>query len=403
MFVKSPTPTPSDTLTFFRRYAIFFCLVEFSKAMGSITQLVDEVRNLPTEQRSMFETMFRIWTYAGELRVPSTFRQKVKDYYGEKGESEEKAIERISSQTIVKTFNRWTREAALYNELRAGRPGQKTKESVEKKEELFARIKNAEKDCDFCNPETFTPEDLFGRIEGKHCITAANIAKYDAYNGVIIFGHHNPLEFNEEQLSDYIDVGLEWCKKVYEYDREFKYPFFMWNCLEKAGASRIHGHAHALITRDMPYAKVLALSHASERYGRETGHDYFDVLYSVHESVGLAIVYRQIRLLTYLTPVKEKEIMMISSSINDALKLIIFKVLRSFIDELGVVSFNLSIAMPPIGGIEDEFPIITRIVDRGDISKLASDFGGMELYGSNIIASDPYAVFQVIKNSIKST
>ena len=32
-----------------------------------------------------------------------------------------------------------------------------------------------------------TPEDVFGRIRGRHCITASNVAKYDGFHAVVIF------------------------------------------------------------------------------------------------------------------------------------------------------------------------------------------------------------------------
>ena len=135
----------------------------------------------------------------------------------------------VTTQIIVRTFNLWTGEGALFNELRAGRPGQASTLSAEKRQRLLARVREAEKDCDFCHPVTATPEDLFGRVEGKHCITASNIAKYDAYSGLVIFGQHNPLEFNREQLSDYIEVALRWYRRAHERENDFRYPFFGWN------------------------------------------------------------------------------------------------------------------------------------------------------------------------------
>jgi hypothetical protein len=57
-------------------------------------------------------------------------------------------------------------------------------------------------------------------------------------------------------------------------------------------------------------------------------------------------------------------------------------------------------AIPPIGKEGGTIPVVTRIVDRGDIFKVTSDFGGMELYGSNVIASDPYAVFREIERRL---
>ena len=317
--------------------------------MESITGLIDEVENLSPRGKKLFDSIFRICRYAGQLRVPPSFRGKVREYYGEKEEDERHTIERIRAQTIVNTFNIWTGEAALFNRLRAGRPGQKTEQLVRKRQRLFARIERAQRGCDFCNPLRHTPEDVFGRIRGKHCITASNIAKYDAYNGVVIFNGHNPLEFGRKEFSDYLDVGLEWCGKVHEHDQDFKYPFFTWNCLERAGASQIHGHAQVLVARKMPYAKALALLEASRRYKRKTKMEYLDALYKVHESVGLAVMRKQVKALMYLTPIKEKEMMILSPSIDVGFKSTVFKVLRCYIDELGVMSFNLSIAIPSIG------------------------------------------------------
>jgi hypothetical protein len=57
-----------------------------------------------------------------------------------------------------------------------------------------------------------------------------------------------------------------------------------------------------------------------------------------------------------------------------------------------VTSFNLGITFPPIGDRTgwEEFPLIARIVDRGNGENLSSDIGAMEFYGSNVINSDPF-------------
>lgn len=75
----------------------------------------------------------------------------------------------------------------------------------------------------------------------------------------------------------------------------------------------------------------------------------------------------------------------------------IFKILRCLIDILGVFSFNLSISSPPLDN-EGEFPYIIRIVDRGSLLKSTADMGGMELYGSSVVADDPYKIIEALKN-----
>ena len=375
--------------------------------MESIIKIEDKIGRLGTKDKELFETIFNVSSSEGRLKIPSTFRAKVRTYFGNRDkdgriiESEEEVVERISTQIVVRTYNKLTGEGALFNWLRAGRPGMRPEEEIIEKGKIYEHIKKTTANCDFCEPEKYTSEDVFGkgRVKGKHCITGANIAKYDAWSGMVYFRRHNPLEFNQDELSDYIETGFKWFEKVHQYNKEFKYPFFLWNCLEKAGASQVHGHAQVLMGRVIHYAKVDMLIRLVQRYKEERRRDYFKELYAAHDLVGLAHSYKNVRIFAYLTPIKEKEILIITSvppSENDNVKRAIFKTLRCFIDKLGVTSFNLTISMPPFGDSVG-FPYIVRIVDRGSIFKPTSDMGGMELYGSNVIATDPYTVIKALK------
>ncbi len=372
--------------------------------MASITELEDKVNKLKPEDRKLFEDIFDVCSFTGKLKIPAAFRAKVTQYFCERNEnkeiteSEEEVVRRLETQKVIRTFNKWTKEGALFNQLRASRPGTRPVEIEEEKKKINEHIEKAMGNCDFCEPRKYTPEDMFGRVEGRHCITAANIAKYDAWSSIVIFKRHNPLEFGQEELSDYIEAGFEWFNRVYEKEPGFEYPFFMWNCLEKAGASRVHGHAQVLIGRGMYYAKVEVLRKAAEKYRKEKGREYFDDLFAVHDSSGLALSDGEVKILAYLSPVKEKEIMIITPgrpSESDKVKAVIFETLRCFIDKLGVTSFNLTISMPGFGA-DNDFPYVVRIVDRGSIFKTTADIGGMELYGSSVISADPYRVIEAL-------
>ncbi|MBI4813686.1 MAG: hypothetical protein HY802_05110, partial [Methanobacterium sp.] len=65
-------------------------------------------------------------------------------------------------------------------------------------------------------------------------------------------------------------------------------------------------------------------------------------------------------------------------------------------DISGVYSFNLSISCPPLDK-EGEYPYLIRIVDRGSLLKSTADIGGMELYGSSVVADDPYKFIAILK------
>ena len=67
--------------------------------------------------------------------------------------------------------------------------------------------------------------------------------------------------------------------------------------------------------------------------------------------------------------------------------------LACFRDKLGVSSFNLGLATPPLADTEESwegFPVIIRLVDRGDTGSRVSDIGGMEIYASSVVSSDPF-------------
>ena len=77
--------------------------------------------------------------------------------------------------------------------------------------------------------------------------------------------------------------------------------------------------------------------------------------------------------------------------------------LNTLTDELNVVSFNLVIWHPPLEETEEDwsdFPIIARMVDRGDPLNRTADFGAMELYAASVVSSDPFKVAGALRDSL---
>jgi hypothetical protein len=374
---------------------------EGSGKMDSIMELENRVRRLREEGRGeSFDRIFEIFSNDGKLEIPESFRKKAIGYFARRGEegvlSQDAIMQELRTQRIVRTYNKWTGESTLFNPLRASRPRVRVKEAEEEKRRIYHYIQKTEERCDFCFPELYTPIDSVGRIKGKHCITASNLAKYDAYNTLICFNNHNPLEFNKEEISDYIEVGFKWFEKVYKYNQEFRYPLFIWNCLEEAGASQVHGHIQLLMGRRMHYGGVLSLMRVFQQYELEFGRNYFDDLFEAHRVVGLSILDKNTKIFVYLTPIKEKETLIVSDTLSAPTKNAIFNVLRCYVDRFGMTSFNLAILMPPLG--EDKFakfPYIIRMVERGSIYGVGN-IGGMELYGSSVVSIDPYILIDAL-------
>jgi len=349
----------------------------------TIADLDKIVSSLTPDQRRLFQRIFHLSVVSGRLNPPPTMHPWIEEHFG--------SLEEVTEQRVVKVTNVVTSEGALFNMLRGRRPT-----DVEDGIDIGDRVLEEEDHpCLLQDAMSNTPEDIFGRVKGESCITASNIAKYDAFHGLVVFQEHNPLRFSREAIIDYLETGWRWAERAHELDSSANYYFFIWNCLWKAGASLVHGHAQVLLSHDRHYAKIEALRRAALRYRAEYGSAYFEDLYRVHLSLGLALERQGVRILSYLSPIKDKEVILLGQRLDLALKASIYEVLACLRDQMHVASFNLALATPPLGETEEDwtgFPVLVRIVDRGDLGSLASDVGAMELYASSVISSDPFEV-----------
>jgi len=381
--------------------------------MPKITELDNLVDRLPDDTKDIFNNLLFKKTDKGKRMVPPAFYERFWRYFREGDETREQTIERASEQTVVRTFNRYTLQGALFNELRTSKPGSRVDEREKYRKDVIAGVHkahedkeygdNCEKDegCDFCHPEKYTTKDSEERIEKNGHVTAINAAGYNSNNGMIIFRNWNPLKFTLQNFSDWIGLASEWFKKKRAEDVALEYPFLMWNCLEKSGASQIHGHMHMLIESGMAYDDVERLRDASERY-RQGGRNFFKDLSRVHKELGLGFEYNGADVFASLTPKKDKETLVVSNTLEGLVEPL-FKVLRCFIDKMDVFAFNMVVQMPALTekkGWQD-FPYIGRVVDRGNPLKIGSDFAGMEIYGTPVIGSDSYRVVEELIRYMK--
>jgi hypothetical protein len=354
-----------------------------------ITDLPDLIQALPRDDRAFANCIFDVSATTGCLDPPEAMHAWIERSFG--------SVDAVREQRIVKVTNRVTLQGTLFNELRASRPLD-TGVSVDLEREIEATAGDP-----FCRPEEGTPVDVFGRIRGEHSVTASNVAKYDGFHGVIVFDDHNPLHLTPEKVADYVSVGLEWGRKVLETDPKARYPFLMWNCLWRAGGSIIHGHAQVTATRGTHYPKVEHLRRVAAAYKAEHGSDYFDDLYCVHDSLALAIPAESgVRAFASLSPVKEKELVVIGGSPeDDSLQRTVGALLEGYVRTLGVQTFNVAFYMPPLGPTDEDwsgFPTVVYLVDRGSPANRTSDIGAMELYAASVVASDPFAVARALRD-----
>lgn len=372
----------------------------------SVFELPRLAEKLPARENKLWHRIYAVDVLEGKLKLASGMRSWVKEKFG--------SVAEVENQKIIRVTNLITGEGALFNNLRSKRPM-----TFFPEQDLDALVDEHRQNCPFCSAEDRTPGDSFGRVRGKYCLTAANLTKYDSYHSLIIPQEHHPLRFNEDMVEDYFRVAARWfrevqaCKKAYTVPEgghgTALYPFLMWNCLWPAGSSVVHGHLQLTVTPKRHYTKVEQLRQCSLGYARHYGNNYFQDLYNLYKALGLGWAEGETRLMSILTPVKEKEVWILlppgPATLDDKLGLVgraVCRVLNRLQQQTGLQSFNVAVYLPPLAGKAvtagwQGFPIIARLVDRGDVFSRTADFGAMELFATGVISSDPFAVAGLLR------
>jgi len=367
----------------------------------SIFQLPWLVEKLPSRERVLFDRIYEVDIPPARLELVAGIRDWTEKRFGSARE--------VEKQRIVRVTNLITWEGALFNYLRGKRPLEACL-----RRDLDSLVEEYREGCPFCAPEERTPGDVFGRIEGEYCITAANAAKYDGYHGLVISREHHPLKFNSSMVEDYFRVAAQWFLKAGDYaagegDAAVYYPFLMWNCLWPAGSSVVHGHLQLTLTRRRHYPRVDWLRRCAREYHLNYAGNYFEDLFAVHRTLGLGWAESGREFMVVLTPIKEKEtwVLMPPGPVTPENLGRAGRAVCGVLDRLkaraGLNSFNVALYLPPLGGNVEGwsgFPLIARLVDRGDVFNRTADVGAMELYAASVISSDPFAVARVLHKSM---
>ena len=158
-----------------------------------------------------------------------------------------------------------------------------------------------------------------------------------------------------------------------------------------------------MLSRSRNYARIESLRKSALAYKRKYGSSYFNNVFHIHRSLGCAFDKGGVRVLAYLTPVKNREIVLTADGLTKAFKESIYEVLALYRDRLGVTSFNLAIATPPLDRTRQSwqgFPVIAWLVDRGELANRSSDIGSLELFAANSATSDPFELMHELECSL---
>lgn len=365
----------------------FSFTVEIGPDIGTLNTKLD---SLSPADRALFERLYTLSCYSTEMRFPDCMQEWVARQFG--------SLEKAAHQKVVRLTNRVTSKETVYNGLRALRPS-------DTREKCAVSLNTIDMGDDtFASPLANTPEDIFGRIEGRHCITASNIAKCDELHGLVIFKNSHPLKWGREEVADYIETAWRWAQKAHASHPLNRYYFFCWNCLWRSGASINHGHAQMTLSRGRAFSRIESLRKEAQSYNRKYNSNYFGDFFRVHRSLGLAFDRNGIRIVASLTPRKNSEIVLSSNKLDESFEEIVYEVLALYRDKLGVTSFNLAMATPPLDNTQESwqgFPVMAWLVDRGSLNYRSSDIGSLELFAANSVSSDPFKLAKVMESHFK--
>lgn len=348
-----------------------------------ITRLEERAAGLPAELRGAFGRIFAVDSSVGRLELTEAMRPWVGRQFGADADME--------AQTVVTVLNRLTLEGALFNPLRARRPA--AAGSDETLEDWIAQELAADS---FADPLRDTPPDLFGRIAGRHCVSASNIAKCAGWHGLVIFREPHPLRFGRAELRDYLDVARRWLAAAHARDPRALHPIVIWNCLPKSGATIMHGHMQILLAR-LPPARAELWRRAAATYRADSGRAYLDDLAAVHRALGLGLPAAPgLAAFAHLTPLRNREIVALAppGAPPDALADTLCDLLRALIDRRGLRAFNLALTLPPLAPAPgwEGWPAVARLADRGAPVTSRGDLGAIELFGTGCVTADPFEV-----------
>jgi galactose-1-phosphate uridylyltransferase len=260
------------------------------------------------------------------------------------------------------------------------------------------------KDDPLADPLALTPDNAVGRVRGRRCITAANVAMSDAWHALVVFDEPDPLRFDADDVEDYLSTAFEWARRVHAHDPQALHPFVFWNATWRAGASLAHGHLQVLLARGAPYARVEALRRAAEGYRAEQDGSYFEGVAEVHRTLGLDVeTGSAAAAFAHLTPIREREVVLFGRLLDAQFFQAVGRALVAFRDGLGAESFNVAVYGPPLRQMAsgwEGFPAVARIVDRGRLSAQTSDVAGMELFGQGIVTADPFDVAAELRTAL---
>jgi len=215
-------------------------------AMSGIASLPEKLANLDEAARADVARVLRIKALeGGEYEVPEPFRSKVARWCGgasDAGAAASDAWTKVLGQRVISVHGIWTYETSNFNPLRTLRPVAGPMASTAGPDAVASACAGPGK-CDFCDAERLTVVEPFGRVQGRHSLTAGNVFKSAGVHGLVIWSRHEPHLLTQEEVTDGFRTADEWFDRAAGLEIPEGggdcYPVMFWSCFRNAGASQV--------------------------------------------------------------------------------------------------------------------------------------------------------------------
>jgi diadenosine tetraphosphate (Ap4A) HIT family hydrolase len=263
--------------------------------------------------------------------------------------------------------------------------------------------------CLWCEPDGWMEKgmwaDEFGEVwsDDGRIVARANWARMAPISGMVIGDEktHNLLRLSLSDFFSMFQLAEVYIRKARETRPRARFFIVFMNGGPKSAGSVAHSHLQIVGKegdRHFGYAEnILARCPA----------DYWEQAKLAHRELGLTLTDGRCTAWVNLAPVKEKDITVLASTLQDG-ALMIYRLMQTLIGR-GTNNYSLAVILSPqyVTTLEDKRfskwpPVLLRWVDRGDGRSKHGDVGAMEFFASTVVATDPFVVANWLRESIKA-
>jgi hypothetical protein len=307
--------------------------------------------------------------------------------------------EAVENQLMSIVRDRYTGHEAIINPLRSRRKG------AARDAAPASSPDRAVSHCRWCGDWHVRRSELWTDEWGPVCSadgrigTRPNWARQSSINGLAFGdeGMHDLQGLAEAEFVGLFETGERYLAAARSVRPSMHFALLFLNGGPKSAASVEHAHVQIVAREDRHFAYP-------EWIAACCPGDYWQRTLAAHELLGLAVAEAECVGWVGLAPVKERDFTALSASVTGGARFM-YRIWRNFA-RAGTRNFSLAAILSPghVAGADGparfaRWPnAVWRFVDRGDPAVTHGDIGTMELFGSAVIANDPFAVAGLLRN-----